>query len=935
MLYLRGSLYGGILLAVLFLNPRMTLLGVISVLAAYGFAALIGLEKRFLGAGFHVYNPFLVGLSLGYRFQFTALACLFAILAGVFTLLLTIPLTGLLVTRWKLPVLSLPYSLASSILYLVTARFTELTAVARRLPALLASDLGLPAWLAGFFKAFGCLLARRSGGPAGQPADTALLADPVPAGRDGLLSWRAGQRADDGLDRGCVSGRLQFQLRPCGHGHRRHVPCSFAPQHPAGGDRRGGHALHPRCLRRAGAIGGRSALHAPLLPDHARAVQILRVAKNFLIPGIAGLPEEVREHWLVVTCRYPGSFRTLSKPAVLGQVEGVARFQWPLDASRRVAACLRFRDSRRAGQDAFLAATAGLHDYYCYPHAGALAPVRGRVVKWSTTSRKTRPAVSTARRNWGNLVLLEDPRGFCVELSFRPPHDPRSGGPMGRARHDAGPGNSGYSAQPHIHVQVQSDARIVAPTLPFSFVSYRHGDVFHANDLPRQADEVEPLCPEPQLDFAATFLPDNIQQFEIFRGGQPAGKVDFRVVLAADGAHYFQSPRGWLSFGKHEGTFYCFRLEGDDPWLRLVMLALPRLPLSFKHRLAWKDSIPAGMALTGILRPRPTGKPRWPAPGLCRDHATLCRPLLRRIIAGISADHDHGHMVPDMVPGKQKARVELDVRGGFASIQVGDVELKRIRAESDAAPLPSQPQSHKRRRFMTVTAIACLAMLAAVIGADNTSSNTTDTSPAIAISSADSEVRTVLKRSTEAERVGDYAKGIAALMEQYDGHSRHYALNLRLGWLNYLSGKHDEAHRCYKAAIEAAPKSIEAKLGDCCRCWRRPSTPRQKPSPGKSSPPIRITTTATSAWRWPCGCKTRPTTRGPSSSGCWRPIPRTHPTLPSRPRWARGKVQSTSPPTPRSWPHLASRPRPRPGATIRPPSRPSPSRSPPTPRTTS
>ena len=207
-------------------------------------------------------------------------------------------------------------------------------------------------------------------------------------------------------------------------------------------------------------------------------------------------------------------------------------------------------------------------------------------------------------RNWGNLVLLEDPRGFCVELSHFAHRTIRvqEGQWVDRGAMLGLCGNSGYSAQPHIHVQVQADARIGAPTLPFSFVSYRRGDVYHANDLPRESDEVEPLCVEPQLDAAATFLPDNVQQFEVLRRGQAAGKAAFRAAIAADGTHYFQSERGWLSFGKYDGTFYCLRLEGDDPWLRLVMLALPRLPLAFKHRLAWKDSIPLGMAVSGVPR---------------------------------------------------------------------------------------------------------------------------------------------------------------------------------------------------------------------------------------------------------------------------------------------------------------------------------------------
>src|SRR5208283_5077993 len=120
-------------------------------------------------------------------------------------------------------------------------------------------------------------------------------------------------------------------------------------------------------------------------------------------------------------------------------------------------------------------------------------------------------------------------------------------------------------------------------------------------------------------------------------------------------------------------------------------------------------------------------------------------------------------------------------------------------ANDAAAPLSSQPRSHKRRRLMSVTAIACLATLAALFGADGTTRSTTGAP------GAESPVRAVLKRSVEAERAWDYAGGIAALQEQYDAHRGDYALNSRLGWLNYLSGQNDEAQRYYKAAVEAAP----------------------------------------------------------------------------------------------------------------------------------
>ena len=128
-----------------------------------------------------------------------------------------------------------------------------------------------------------------------------------------------------------------------------------------------------------------------------------------------------------------------------------------------------------------------LHDYYCY-RMPVLAPVRGRVLKVVDDVEENLAGRVDGDRNWGNLVLLEDPRGFCVEVSHFAHRTIRvqEGQSVERGAMLGLCGNSGYSAQPHIHVQVQADARVGAPTLPFSFVSYRHGDVYHANDLPHE-----------------------------------------------------------------------------------------------------------------------------------------------------------------------------------------------------------------------------------------------------------------------------------------------------------------------------------------------------------------------------------------------------------------------------------------------------------------
>jgi hypothetical protein len=245
-------------------------------------------------------------------------------------------------------------------------------------------------------------------------------------------------------------------------------------------------------------------------------ILLLRVAKySLLASGAAGTPEEVRENWLVERRRYPGSWRTLALPfsgrwTVWQGFNG----RWTHRGPWRHAYDFVIADEQGK---TYRGDGSRLHDYYCY-RMPVLAPVRGRVVKVVNDVEENLAGNVNGERNWGNLVLLEDPRGFCVELSHFAHRTIRveEGQWVERGTVLGLCGNSGYSAQPHLHVQAQVDAREGAPTLPFSFVAYRIGDTYHANDLPRENAEVEPLAVDPQLDAATTFLPDSVHEFEVF-----------------------------------------------------------------------------------------------------------------------------------------------------------------------------------------------------------------------------------------------------------------------------------------------------------------------------------------------------------------------------------------------------------------------------------
>lgn len=65
--------------------------------------------------------------------------------------------------------------------------------------------------------------------------------------------------------------------------------------------------------------------------------------------------------------------------------------------------------------------------------------------------------------------------------------------------------------------------------------------------------------------------------------------------------------------------------------------------------------------------------------------------------------------------------------------------------------------------------------------------------------------------SYASESKSDFTQAIDVLKKVYDAQS--YEINVRLGWLNYNAGNHNESVMYYLRAIQLKPYSIEARLG--------------------------------------------------------------------------------------------------------------------------
>lgn len=86
-------------------------------------------------------------------------------------------------------------------------------------------------------------------------------------------------------------------------------------------------------------------------------------------------------------------------------------------------------------------------------------------------------------------------------------------------------------------------------------------------------------------------------------------------------------------------------------------------------------------------------------------------------------------------------------------------------------------------------------------------------SSSVSLALSDKEIRDAYYKSYNYEKIQNYNSAINSLVPVYQAHSQTYTVNLRLGWLYYLSKQYANALEHYDIAIKVAPNSIEAKLG--------------------------------------------------------------------------------------------------------------------------
>jgi urea transporter len=234
-----------------------------------------------------------------------------------------------------------------------------------------------------------------------------------------------------------------------------------------------------------------------------------------------------------------------------------------------------------------------LSDFHVF-NQPVLSPVRGHVAAIRNDIADNPPGEMNLVDNWGNHVLIDIGGGLYVLLAhlrrgsvkISRGDNVTPGAPLGRC------GNSGRSAQPHLHMHVQRGSRLGSPTVPFHLAHCLiNGREYALDGQPSEGQTVASLLGDVPLATACSPRPGREWRFKSgaseWRLAAETGLLgDTRLVSSAGGSVQATSARSLLALHERRGS--------PDLLLDAFILAFGMIPFA-AQALCWRDAADASL----------------------------------------------------------------------------------------------------------------------------------------------------------------------------------------------------------------------------------------------------------------------------------------------------------------------------------------------------
>lgn len=581
-IFLRDCKAGLVMFILSFLLPSVGTLGLIAIISTVIFAELIRVREEYLNHGFYLYNSLLVGMGVGYYFNITLSTIILTAILAIFTFLLTFTLNRIFL-KYSLPVLSFPFAIVSMFFYLASLKYTNLLSnILHREPLF---NINLP--FSSFFKSMGTIFFL--------PFDIAGLVISIV-----ILLY----------------SRVLFFMAVVGflvgvYAHSIFVPFCEALNS----------AYNFNFIIIAMALGGIFlianiqnyiiALIAVIvsvvvidsmevflttysLPVYTMPFNIITILFLMVAIGVGykyynfnpkSTPEKSLSNYLSSIYRFGGNSIKINLPFI-GEWSVYQAFngEWTHKGAWKYAYDFVIKKEGKTYKDE----GHFLEDYYAFGK-DVISPINGYIIAIKSDLPDNFIGNVDRLNNWGNFIIIQSNYGYYVEISHLMQNSlsVQVGDYVQMGQIIAKCGNSGYSPEPHIHIQVQKYAVLGSETIPFTFIDYIENGKLYYYKLPDLNQNITSAITDKATQIHLTFILDD--KFNYIDQNEKEYLIE--VKMNNSGEFYLYDGANKLYFYLDSKLFYFYEYEGANSYLKEFFKIAPKIPLINMH-IEYEDLIP-------------------------------------------------------------------------------------------------------------------------------------------------------------------------------------------------------------------------------------------------------------------------------------------------------------------------------------------------------
>ncbi len=592
--FIRNQVLGLILLCATMFNRNIAVSGILGLVTALLFSRFIGIKKDDPVNKLLTYNALLTGFAVGFIFKITYLSVLLTVGMSILTVLLTYTISSALYLYFKLPVLNIPFTISATIIYLASGKYSSLIVDSFYKQEYFNLEF-LPGYIQGLLRAAGILIF--------MPYDIvglilllAILLYSRITFFSAVVSYYAG---------------IFFLSLLKGS-----IPLAFAEISSFNfilvGAALGGMFLIPSkrtyLLTLTAVLGSVFIIDAAsvfwvsfgipvfTLPFNLTVLLYIYVlgSVKYVMMNSTGLeqPEMAlvdhlnyanRFDWVTPSINLPFS----GKWTVYQGFDG----EWTHKGFWKYAYDFVISENDRTHADD----GSGKEDYFCFGKP-VLSPADGTVVEVFDDLEDNDIGEVDKASNWGNYIIIYVYSGYYIELSHlkKGSVKVKKNDQVTKGQLIAECGNSGYSPEPHLHVQVQLSHLIGSPGVEFTFNSFKINGGDTAVKYLEKSDTVIPLATSKSLSRKFQFVLDEEYKYNIFVNETNTEKLVLSVKMDTSGTYYFcDAEDNRLYFGTDKDRFVYYKYEGgNNSSCRYFFLALPSIPLTDDEDIGWEEFVP-------------------------------------------------------------------------------------------------------------------------------------------------------------------------------------------------------------------------------------------------------------------------------------------------------------------------------------------------------